>query len=88
MIIKTINPGIHEIEVTIKEIIYGNTAVDYFTGLNQVESTTLKLRCRDCTVMVFKKDMELFENVSAGYQFKAKVKEWNKNIYNFIKLID
>lgn len=88
MILKNINPGIYEIEVTVKEIIYGNTIVDKYTGWNQVENTTLKLRCKDCTVMVFKEDMNLFKNISAGFSFKALVKEYKTNIYNFKKLIN
>ncbi|WP_417873951.1 hypothetical protein [Xanthomarina gelatinilytica] len=87
MITKTINPDIYEIEVTVQEVIYGNTVVDKYTGWDQIESTTLKLRCGDCTVMVYKKDIELFKNVSSGFKFKAIVKEWKENIYNFKKLV-
>jgi len=88
MIIKNINPGIYEIEVTVKEVIYGNTMVDKFIGWDQVESTTLKLRCEDCTVMVFKSDLQLFKNVTAGFTFRAIVKEWKENIYNFKKMVN
>jgi hypothetical protein len=88
MIIKNINPGVFEIEVTVKEIIYGNTLVDKYIGWDEIESTTLKLKCEDCTVMVFKKDMKLFRNISSGFTFKALVKEWKESIYNFKKLID
>jgi len=88
MIIKKINPGIFEIEVIVKEIIYGNTLVDKFTGWDKIESTTLKLRCEDCTVMVFKKDFELFKNTSKGYKLKALVKEWKENVYNFKKFLN
>ncbi len=87
MITQRINPGIFEIEVTIKEIIFGNTIVDKYTGWDKMEATTLKLRCKDCTVMVFKKDFSLFRNISTGYTFKALVKEWKPNIYHFKKKI-
>ena len=88
MIINTFNPGFYEIEVTVLEITYGNTIVDKFTGWDKVESTTLKLKCTDCTVMVFNKDINLFRNISRGYKFKAIVKEWKENIYNFKKFVD
>jgi len=86
MITKTINPGIYEIEVQVKSIILGNTFVDSITGWDEIEATTLKLRCIDCTIMVFKKDMALFENISIGNSFKAIVTEWKKDIYNFKKM--
>jgi len=88
MITKTINPGIFEIDVTVKEIVLGNTMIDKIIGWDQIEVTTLKLRCYDCTVMVFKSDMKLFNGVSEGYRFKAVVKEWKENIYNFKKIVD
>ncbi|MBO3097683.1 hypothetical protein [Gelidibacter pelagius] len=82
MIIKKVNPGIYEIEVTVLEIVNGNTLIDQLTGWDN-EYTTLKLKCTDCTVMVFNKDIKLFINISRGHTFKALVKEWKENIYNF-----
>ncbi len=87
MIIKNINPGIFHIEVKIKEIIFGNTLIDKITGFDYYESTTLKLKCEDCTVIVFRKEMEQFRNFEIGDSFKALVHQYKPNIYNFKKLI-
>jgi hypothetical protein len=87
MITKTINPGIYEVEVTVKEIVYGNTVIDKLTGWDDIESTTLKLKCTDCTIMVFKEDFKFFKNLTSGKTFKAVVKEWKSNVYNFKKII-
>lgn len=86
MIIRTINPDIYEVEVTVREIIYGNTIIDKLTGWDDIESTTLKLKCTDCTIVVFKEDFKLFRNISRGDSFKAIVKKWKENIYNFKKM--
>jgi hypothetical protein len=83
MIIRELDPGFFEIEVIIKEKKYGNTDVDYITGWDKIESTTLKLKCTDCTIMVFKEDLILFRNISVGDSLRAYVKEWKENIYNF-----
>ncbi|WP_296383049.1 hypothetical protein [Winogradskyella sp.] len=69
-------------------MILGNTLVDSITGWNQIEATTLKLKCTDCTVMVFKRDMELFKNFQTGDKFLAIASEWKKNIYNFKKMVN
>lgn len=87
MILKKINPGVFEIEVTVREIIYGNTIIDKITGWDEYESTTLKLRCGDCTVMVFKRDFEEFREITSGFTFRALVHEWKENIYNFKKML-
>ena len=78
----------YQISVVVKEIIYGNTVVDKITGWDQVQFTTLKLRCTDCTVMVFKSDIINFKNVSQGFEFKAEAKEWRNNVFNFKKILD
>jgi len=88
MIIEEINPGIYKIDVQIKSIIHGNTFVDSLTGWDQIESTTLKLRCTDCTVMVFKGDMKIFKDFRVGDRFQAIVSEWKKDIYNFKRIIN
>ena len=88
MIIEKINPGIFHIDVVIKEIIFGNTMIDKITGFDQLESTTMKLRCLDCTVMVFKSDMMKFRDYKVGDNFKALVKEYKKNIYNFKEILE
>ena len=87
MIIETINPGIYKAELCIKTMIFGNTEVDRITGWNQVEATLLKIRCTDCTVMVFgKRDMSLFKNLGEGDLFSAVIKESPyENVFHFKK---
>lgn len=85
MITETINPGIHKADLCIKEIIFGNTLVDRYIGWDQVEATLLKIKCADCTLMVFgKKDMMLFKKLSIGDCFSAVIKESPyQNVYHF-----
>jgi len=88
LIIKKISQNYYEIEVIVREIIFGNTTIDRFIGWDEVEATTLKLRCEDCTVMVFKSDIKYFKNIENGFRFKALVSVWKENIYTFKKFLE
>lgn len=85
MILETINPGIHKARLQIKEKIYGNDSIDKYTGWDKVNPTLIKVRCTDCTLMVFgKKDMELFKTFSPGDTFEALVHDGRyENVYKF-----
>lgn len=65
MIIETLNPGIHKVKLRVKSLVYGNDVIDRYTGYDKFKPTLLKVRCDDCTLMVFgEKDMELFKDVT------------------------
>lgn len=75
------------LEVTINQIILGNTIIDKYSGWAEIEYTIMKLRCDGCTVMVFKPDTDLFRNISVGDTIKIEAKEWKPNILHFKKFI-
>lgn len=86
MIIKRTSNDTFEVKVIVHSIEHGNCNIDKYSGRDKFEKTTLKLRCTDCTIMVFNKNRDLFKNISVGDTFSAIVKEWKKNIYNFKKM--
>lgn len=53
MILKTLNPGIHEVKLQIRNLTYGNDVIDRYTGIDKFKPTLLKVQCFDCTLMVF-----------------------------------
>ncbi len=79
MITETENQGYFNVDVIVKEIVFGNT-------YNEFESTSFKVICDDCIIMVFKENFELFRNVSAGSRFQATVKKWKDKTYKFRKM--
>ena len=85
MIIETINPGVHNVRLKVKEMIYGNDTIDKHTGWDKVNPTLIKVRCTDCTLMVFgEKDMALFKGLSIGATFDALVHDSRyKNVFKF-----
>ena len=88
MKIETISSGVFKIEVIVKEIKYGNTYIDKLCGIDDFEVTTLKLRCNGCTVMVFRRDFNLFKDVFVGETFSAIVEQWKGNVYTFKKIVN
>ncbi|WP_223550515.1 hypothetical protein [Aestuariivivens sp. NBU2969] len=85
MILKKINSELFEIDLEIKQIIFGNTFIDKLTGYDKINYTTLKVKCTDCTVMIFKNDIKSFFGIKPGDCFIVIAKKWKENVYNFIK---
>lgn len=85
MILETINPGVHKVRLQIREIIHGNDAIDRYTGWDKVNPTLIKIRCEDCTLMVFgEKDMNLFKELTPGDIFEALVHDGRyANVFKF-----
>lgn len=85
MILETINPGVHKARLQVRAFVYGNDDVDRYTGYDKYKPTLLKVRCMDCTLMVFgEKDMELFKGLSEGDTFGALVHDGrHQNGYKF-----
>ncbi|WP_339629838.1 hypothetical protein [uncultured Maribacter sp.] len=85
MILETINPGVHKVRLKVREIIYGNDVIDKYTGWDKVNPTLIKIRCEDCTLMVFgEEDMKLFKGFSSGDTFEALVHDGPyENVFKF-----
>ena len=87
MITKSLKPYLYEIDTIIDEIKFGNTIVDRMNNWDQFEYTTLKLKCRDCTIMVFREDFEHFKNIVPNEKIKVLAKIWKNRVYHFKKLL-
>lgn len=85
MTITKVADNYFEIEDVVKEMIYGNSIIDKLQGWPV--NTNLKIRCYNCTIMVFKKNFENFENVSIGDKIKIYATEWKPRIFHFQKFV-
>lgn len=84
-LIKAISNSYYEIQTIIEEIIYANSVIDKLSGWDDIEFTILKLRCSNCTILVFKPLTYLFKEVVVGEKIKICAKEWKPNIFHFKK---
>lgn len=76
-----------EVEVTVNEIIWGNNKMDVINGYDKISYTTLKLKSDYYTIMVFNNNFNNFKDIEVGYTFKAVIKLWKNNVYNFVSII-
>lgn len=77
-----------EVEITVTEIIWGNSKIDIINGYDDIAYTTLKLKSDFYTIMVFTNNFKYFQNIEVGFTFKAVIKLWKNNTYNFVRLIE
>jgi hypothetical protein len=77
-----------EVEITVTEIIWGNSKIDIINGYDNIAYTTLKLRSDFYTIMVFTNNFKYFQNIEVGFTFKAVIKLWKNSTYNFVRLIE
>lgn len=77
-----------DVEITVNEIILGNSKIDIINGYDNIAYTTLKLKSDFYTIMVFKSNFKYFQNIEVGFTFKAVIKLWKNNTYNFVRLIE
>lgn len=77
-----------DVEITVSEIIWGNSKIDIINGYENIAYTTLKLRSDFYTIMVFTNNFKYFQNIKVGFTFKAVIRLWKNDTYNFVKLIE
>lgn len=77
-----------DVEITVNKITWGNSKIDIINGYDNIAHTTLKLKSDFYTIMVFKNNFKHFQNIKVGFTFKAVIKLWKNNTYNFVSLIE
>lgn len=77
-----------DVEITVNEIIWGNSKIDIINGYDNIDYSTLKLKSDFYTIMVFKNNFKYFQNIEVGFTFKAVIKLWKNNTYNFVRLVE